>query len=107
MYINIYIKLLEPGDKIAGNGGGEVVSRHHREGGGGLLRGMIRAHWAGSSPGWAQSGDGGAQRPGGIYAGATAGRQGRARGRQCGGVLSRLFKRTLVIVLKNNALFIR
>ena len=22
MYINIYIKLLEPGDKIAGNGGG-------------------------------------------------------------------------------------
>ena len=25
MYINIYIKLLEPGDKIAGNGGGAGV----------------------------------------------------------------------------------
>ena len=31
MYINIYIKLLEPGDKIAGNGGGAGVD--NQEGG--------------------------------------------------------------------------
>ena len=31
IYINIYIKLLEPGDKIAGNGGGAGVD--NQEGG--------------------------------------------------------------------------
>ena len=69
---------------VADEGGGRPLDGDRR-GGGGLLLGMIRAHWAGSSPGRDQSGGGGAQRPGGIYAGATAGRQGWARGRQRGG----------------------
>ena len=56
--------------------GGDRPLYGYRKGGGGLIHGVIRAHWAGSSPGRDQSESDWRLRGGGISPRAAEGRRG-------------------------------
>ena len=85
--------------------GGDRPLYGYRKGGGGLIHGVIRAHWAGSSPGRDQSGsDGGSGSA--AYLPEPPRGDGEGTGSTAWRPVLRLFIRTLVVILKNNALFI-